>query len=291
MSTLVKSRLTNRRRPSDLTRAARQTTAPRAKAVVLAGKTIATEPAATRDKTHPSGLQEPATRLLIARNLVKGAIFNQRVALLNLCRKMVNPPPSEFLGLRLLQLMTDAGHALSLPTLKELYLQAEALCENVVLEHLEGLLLDGCQGDVPARAVCELLQAARDTLREDCRLLLVESGLDTTMGILHADDHALATDLAMVFRPLIADAAVLRLLQLRQITSRDLDLEAGCCQLTQHGRKKVDQAVDKQLHMLAPSALPGIRHAFASVLKDQIASLGAYLRGEEEVLKVYLCAG
>jgi CRISP-associated protein Cas1 len=80
-------------------------------------------------------------------------------------------------------------------------------------------------------------------LTNDCVAALTAAGLDPSVGFFHRDRPGrpgLALDLMEEFRPLIADRAVLALVNRRQVTPGDFEYrEGGGVLLTAEGRKAV----------------------------------------------------
>jgi CRISPR-associated protein Cas1 len=74
--------------------------------------------------------------------------------------------------------------------------------------------------------------------------------LDPTISFLHepgARRFSLALDLAEVFKPILADRLLFRLLNNRQLNERDFAQDLNCCYLKESGRKTVLQAWDARL--------------------------------------------
>jgi CRISP-associated protein Cas1 len=74
--------------------------------------------------------------------------------------------------------------------------------------------------------------------------------LDPTISFLHepgARRFSLALDLAEVFKPLLADRLIFRLLNNRQLGERDFAQDLNCCYLNERGRKTVLKEWDARL--------------------------------------------
>lgn len=95
----------------------------------------------------------------------------------------------------------------------------------------------------PTDPVNALLSFLYSLLAHDCRSALESVGLDAAVGFLHRDRPgrpSLALDLMEEFRPVLADRAVLTLLNRRQISSKDFRTgELGAVELTDDARKLV----------------------------------------------------
>lgn len=74
--------------------------------------------------------------------------------------------------------------------------------------------------------------------------------LDPTISFLHepgARRFSLALDLAEVFKPILADRLIFRLLNNRQLSERDFSQDLNCCYLKESGRKTVLKEWDSRL--------------------------------------------
>ncbi|MBA3439188.1 MAG: type I-B CRISPR-associated endonuclease Cas1 [Pyrinomonadaceae bacterium] len=74
--------------------------------------------------------------------------------------------------------------------------------------------------------------------------------LDPTISFLHepgARRFSLALDLAEVFKPILADRLLFKLLNNRQLSDRDFAQDLNCCYLKESGRKKVLKEWDARL--------------------------------------------
>lgn len=79
---------------------------------------------------------------------------------------------------------------------------------------------------------------------------LYRTQLDPTISFLHepgARRFSLALDLAEVFKPILADRLVFKLLNNRQLSERDFAQDLNCCYLKESGRKTVLKEWDARL--------------------------------------------
>jgi CRISP-associated protein Cas1 len=79
---------------------------------------------------------------------------------------------------------------------------------------------------------------------------IYRSQLDPTISFLHepgARRFSLALDLAEVFKPVLADRLIFKLLNNRQLSERDFATDLNCCYLKESGRKTVLKAWDERL--------------------------------------------
>lgn len=79
---------------------------------------------------------------------------------------------------------------------------------------------------------------------------IYRSQLDPSISFLHepgARRFSLALDLAEVFKPVLADRLIFKLLNNRQLSERDFATDLNCCYLKESGRKVVLKAWDERL--------------------------------------------
>ena len=79
---------------------------------------------------------------------------------------------------------------------------------------------------------------------------IYRSQLDPTVSFLHEPGYrrfSLALDLAEVFKPVLADRLLFKMLNTRQLTEKDFAQDLNCCYLKESGRKKVLQVWNDRL--------------------------------------------
>ena len=79
---------------------------------------------------------------------------------------------------------------------------------------------------------------------------IYRSQLDPTVSFLHELGYrrfSLALDLAEVFKPVLADRLLFKMLNTRQLTEKDFAQDLNCCYLKESGRKKVLQVWNDRL--------------------------------------------
>lgn len=189
----------------------------------------------------------------IARNLISAKIANSRVVLRRAIRDYGERYPSKALDLqhvgdhftRSLAKLQRAG---KLDTVRGIEGEA-AVHYFSVFNHLITLdensffILNGRTRRPPLDPVNCLLSFCYSLLMHDCRSALESCGLDAQCGFLHRDRPgrpSLALDLMEEFRPVLADRTVLNLINRKQITKSDFEMQvSGACHLKPDSRKKV----------------------------------------------------
>lgn len=79
---------------------------------------------------------------------------------------------------------------------------------------------------------------------------IYRSQLDPTISFLHEPGYrrfSLALDLAEIFKPVLADRLLFKMLNTKQLTARDFAQDLNCCYLKESGRKKVLQVWNDRL--------------------------------------------
>ncbi len=79
---------------------------------------------------------------------------------------------------------------------------------------------------------------------------IYRSQLDPTVSFLHEPGYrrfSLALDLAEIFKPVLADRLLFKMLNTKQLTEKDFAQDLNCCYLKESGRKKVLQVWNDRL--------------------------------------------
>ncbi len=79
---------------------------------------------------------------------------------------------------------------------------------------------------------------------------IYRSQLDPTISFLHEPGYrrfSLALDLAEIFKPVLADRLLFKMLNTKQLTAKDFAQDLNCCYLKESGRKKVLQVWNDRL--------------------------------------------
>ncbi len=240
---------------------------------------------------------KPAFCLDVARALVAGKIRNQRTMLQ---RNHVEPPPVPIALLK--SLAEDAEKADSLEQL----LGVEGAAARAYFSLLNGMIKVGDDDD-PSRAagtrkpvdfdfdfthrnrrpprdpVNALLSLAYSVLAKDLSIVCGAVGFDPFLGFYHQPRFgraALALDLMEPFRPLIADSAVLSVINTRMITPRDFIRAGQSVALRPDGRKAFFRAYEQRMDTLVTHPLFGYRLNYRRMLEIQTRLLARVVTGE-----------
>lgn len=102
----------------------------------------------------------------------------------------------------------------------------------------------------PGDAINALISFLNSLVYVTCRHELSKTHLDVTLSFVHSPQQvraSLALDLAEVFKPVLTDRLIFKLIRKRQITEADFEQHAGACLLTEKGRRLVLEAFSEQL--------------------------------------------
>jgi CRISPR-associated protein Cas1 len=135
----------------------------------------------------------------------------------------------------------------------------------------------------PRDAVNALLSFAYSMLARDWTITCISVGLDPYLGFLHRPRFgrpALALDLMEEFRPLVAESAVLQVINNGEIRRTHLVRRAGAVSLTPAGRKQFLLAYERRMNHLVRHPLFGYRVSYRRLLEVQARLLTRHLTGE-----------
>ncbi len=135
----------------------------------------------------------------------------------------------------------------------------------------------------PADPVNALLSFAYSMLVRTLTVTLSAVGFDPYRGFYHQPRYgrpALALDLMEPFRPLIADSAVIQVINNGEVKPSAFNSAAGSVALDADGRKRFIAAFERRLSHEVTHPLFGYKIAYRRLLEVQARLLGRYLLGE-----------
>lgn len=250
----------------------------------------------------------PAFCLRLARALVAGKIRNQRTMLL---RNHLEPPRGAVNLLKCLQ--QDSERAEDLGQL----LGIEGNAARIYFENFSGMIkvagaadADEPTDDLPDSAsrfgfsfdfvkrnrrpprdpVNALLSLAYSLLAKDLTIVCQAVGFDPYLGFFHQPRFgraSLALDLMEPFRPLVADSAVLSVINTRMVTLKDFIRAGDSVALTEGGRRSFFRAYEQRMDTLVTHPLFGYRVSYRRLLEIQARLLARVLTGELSTYPVF----
>lgn len=130
-----------------------------------------------------------------------------------------------------------------------------------------------------------LLNYAYGILTSECLRALVSIGLDPHIGVLHSSNRnkpALALDLMEEFRPIVADSAVISLLNRREFPLDGFVQNDLGTRLTKDGRKAVIQAMEERLTTEFTHPIFEYKVSWRRAIEVQARQILAVLEGSQD---------
>lgn len=229
---------------------------------------------------------DPAMRRSFATEIVRAKAANQRVLVLRNAPPDFRGPAVAAIG-SILKAMEHAPSA-TLEELRGREGQAAASYFSAFGSMLKA-------GDLPAfqfaarnrrppkDPVNALLSFAYALLAKECVATLLGEGLDPWWGLYHEPRHgrpALALDLMEPFRPVLADSAVLTVLNTGMVGPSDFVSNANGCAMQPSGRKAILRAWEQRLDQLFTHPDFNYRCSWRTMLRIQARLLVRWLRGD-----------
>lgn len=217
---------------------------------------------------------------------VAGKIRNQRVLL----QRNHVEPPRQVLD-RLKQLANQAEEAVSLGQL----LGVEGTAARLYFEHFAGMLkVDGDEAlgafafehrnrRPPRDPVNAMLSLMYSLLAKDLTVVCLAVGLEPFWGFFHQPRFgrpALALDLMEMFRPLVADSAVLSAVNTGMVDAGSFVRVGPSVSLTPEGRKGMLRAYEQRMDGLVTHPQFDYRVSYRRVLEIQARLLARFIAGE-----------
>jgi CRISPR-associated protein Cas1 len=111
-------------------------------------------------------------------------------------------------------------------------------------------VMGGREYDPPPNEVNSLISFGNSLVYANCVSAIRATALDPAVSYLHEPGerrYSLSLDLADLFKPLLTDRVLFRLVNRGQVTTDDFETDLGACLLTESGRKTVSKAFEETL--------------------------------------------
>ncbi|MEX2270435.1 MAG: CRISPR-associated endonuclease Cas1 [Vicinamibacterales bacterium] len=235
---------------------------------------------------------DPLFARAVARRLVAAKIRNQRTLLQ---RNHVEPPRIALRRMKALAQSAEAAESL------ETLLGLEGTAARLYFEHFGGMIkvddeawpafsFEHRNRRPPKDPTNALLSLAYALLAKDLTIVSASVGFDPYWGFYHQPRFgrpALALDLMEMFRPLIADSAVLSAINTRMVTEGDFIRVGQAVSLTAAGRKGLLRAYEQRADGLVTHPLFDYRVSYRRVLEIQTRLLARFVMGEVDYLPTF----
>jgi len=203
------------------------------------GRTIVAQVGAYEDDDH---------RRRLAAAIVSGSIHNMRT------NAVYYDGRGRDLEAEIADLETAAGRVEETMAVDEL-MGIEATARKAYYRTFDEILpeefyLDRREYDPPPNEVNSLISFGNSLVYATCVSAIRQTALDPTISYLHEPGerrYSLSLDLADLFKPVIADRVLFRLVNRSQITAEEFETELGSCLLNEPGRQIYSKAFEKTL--------------------------------------------
>ncbi|NQW03517.1 MAG: CRISPR-associated endonuclease Cas1 [Acidobacteria bacterium] len=228
---------------------------------------------------------EPTFCRRVASVIVGAKIRNQRTFL---NRNHVEPPRQALVRMKAL---ADAAARAS--ALDEL-LGIEGMAARIYFQHFAGLIkvddealstfsFEHRNRRPPRDAVNALLSLAYSLLAKDLTIVAASVGFDPFWGFYHQPRYgrpALALDLMEMFRPLVADSAVISAINTGMVEPKDFVRVGASVSMQPSGRKGLLRAYEQRLDALVTHPVFDYRVSYRRVFEIQARLLARFITGE-----------
>lgn len=145
--------------------------------------------------------------------------------------------------------------------------------------------LDGRTKRPPQNELNALISFGNMLCYTACLSTIYHTQLNPTISFLHepgARRYSLALDLAEVFKPILVDRLIFRMINKRQLQPSDFRLEVGGCVMKEAARKRFVQGFDEQLKETIKHRALGRSVSYRHLVKLECYKLQKHLLGVEE---------
>jgi len=191
---------------------------------------------------------DPAHRVDLARKFVQGSIHNMRANVAYYDSRDYDFQDA-LIGL------DDARERLTETTDVEETMGVEATARRAYYSTFDEILPDGFRFDgrrynPPDNETNSLISFGNSLVYANVVSAIRATALDPAVSFLHEPGerrYSLALDIADLFKPLLADRVIFRLLNRNQITPDDFETDLNSCLLTEHGRTLFSKTFEETL--------------------------------------------
>ena len=229
---------------------------------------------------------DPSACLRLARSFVSGKIRNSRTLLRRNARDL-----PEGLLYRLAFWRKRAERESSIESLlgvegtaaRDYFTHFALMFKTVNVERTPAFDFSSRNRRPPRDPVNALLSFLYSMLAKEMLVALVGVGFDPYQGFYHQPRYgrpALALDLMEEFRPLVADSVVIGLVNNGEMRPSDFVSRAGAVAMTEGGRRRVLEAIERRLDTLVTHPRFGYQISYRRVFEVQARLLARFLSGE-----------
>jgi CRISPR-associated protein Cas1 len=192
--------------------------------------------------------QDTDKRMKLAREFIRGAVHNLRRNLRYYASR------GRDLEGALHTLEIEEARIDEVPGIAEL-MALEGHVRRAYYKAFNDILLTDCEFErrvrrPPDNMINALISFTNSLVYSTCLSQIYVTQLNPTISFLHEPGErrfSLALDLAEVFKPIIADKILFKLVNKQMLDEDDFDQELNCCYLDEKARKKVVQEFDERM--------------------------------------------
>ncbi|MBF0343460.1 MAG: type I-B CRISPR-associated endonuclease Cas1 [Nitrospirae bacterium] len=154
---------------------------------------------------------------------------------------------------------------------------------NVVLA--DGFSFDKRQKQPPTNPINALISFGNSLMYAHVLTSIYHTQLNPTISYLHEPSerrYSLSLDVAEIFKPLIADSVMFKLVNNRMLTEEDFEEDVDYCYLTEAGRKKYLKELDEKLKTTVQHRKLKRKVSYSTLIRLECYKLIKHLLGDEE---------
>lgn len=221
-------------------------------------------------------------RRTIATNIVEGSIHNMR------SNVSYYDSRDHELGSVLCDLDAASRRLGSVDSVSEL-MGVEATARKAYYRIFDTVLPDSFEYtnrefNPPSNEVNSLISFGNGLVYANCVSAIRATALDPAVSFLHEPGerrYSLSLDLADLFKPILADRVLFRVVNRKQITSDDFEEDLGACLLNEHGRKTYSKEFEKTLERTVEHPQLKRKVSYQHLLRLEVYKLKKHLLAGE----------
>ncbi|MEJ7778565.1 MAG: type I-B CRISPR-associated endonuclease Cas1b [Daejeonella sp.] len=221
-------------------------------------------------------------RQSLARKFVQGGAFNM-VKVLRYYDNREKDLAAQIAGIEALSLQTDTATAIDElmgieGNIRQTYYSAFDTINSAYL-------MQGRSKQPPGNELNAMISFGNMLCYSTCLNQLYHTQLNPTISFLHEPGFrrfSLALDLAEIFKPVLVDRTIFRLLNKREIGDKDFDRQLNSCLLKESGRKTFVKAWDERINETFKHPVLNRNVSYKHLVKLECYKLSKHLLGLDE---------
>ena len=240
---------------------------------LLSGRMLLAQTAAYQNKKK---------RVAIAQKLIDGAAYNMVRNLMYYNRRGKDMED-------IIQIINDLARRISETTDVDELMGIEGQIRKTYYEAFDLILNDFRMGErskqPPQNEVNALISFGNMMCYSQCLRAIHQTQLNPTISYLHTPGerrYSLCLDISEIFKPIIIDRVIFRVLNRREIQSKHFDWKLNRCLLNESGKKVFVRAIEDKLEETFQHKSLGRKVSFRHLIKLECYKLAKHLLGIEE---------